>query len=321
MAKKKPQKSFYTDRTYEFHEYANIYPLMGLNEIRKHGKSIKEFGQQDDIVLYEGQILDGRNTYLACHQEGITPRFCYYGSHLDPLDYVKIKNDERRQMSTAQSAASALAFLQIERRRAQERISRTQFNNHKNRKQKINEKDTASNPGSLAVKGRAIDIVAKEHKIAPKTLIKAEKIEKAAQLDPEIKEKWEKAKNNELSLEEVYRAVIKKNEANIKKGIVVKFVEAGCTLPKKGITNENQWTENSNLKKKERIQENKCKYCSKATVFAITCEKCGHPTPRVFCDNDFIKNAKRLLNPDGKKCEEFSVPDKDALSVGSTLGR
>lgn len=198
MVRKLPKGSFYSDKTYMFHEYAEIYPLMNQEEVGKLGKSIKNHGQNQDIVLYKNKILDGRNTYLACREESITPRFHHYNNSLDPLDYVKIRNSVRRHLNSAQKAAIALRFLQIERNRAKTRINHTQF------KEKKLKKNTASDPGLLAVNGRAIDIVAKEHKIAPKTLIKAEKIEKASKEDPEIKEKWEKAKKNEISLEEVY---------------------------------------------------------------------------------------------------------------------
>jgi len=303
MLKGALKSSFYSDEIYEFHEYANIFPFMNSKEIKKLGESIKEFGQEEDIVLYEGKILDGRHTYLACRREDITPRFRYYTSKLDPLDYVRVRNLHRRHMSAAQSAAVALVFIQIERKRARERIVRTQFNNHK---EKITKKDTASDPGLLAVKGRAIDIVAKEHNIAPKTLIKAEKIEKASQTDPEIKEKWEKAKKNQISLEEVYRAVKYKSESKIKKEIVNKFKESGQKLFKKETTLKIQEIENPILGEGEIRQEDKCQFCSKATVFAITCEACGHRTARVLCDNDFINSNKRLLNPNLKKCANSS---------------
>lgn len=289
MLKIASKDSFYSEEIYEFHEYAEIFPLMGSEEIGELGKSIKDYGQEQDIILYEDKILDGRNTYLACRGEGITPRFSYYNSKLDPLEYVRIKNLHRRHLSAAQRAAVALVFLQIERRRAKERITRTYFNNNK---KKFHQKCTASNPRSLAInedkKGRAIDIVAKEYNIAPKTLIKAEKIDEASKKDPEIREKWEKAKKNKISLEEVYRAVKKKNEMKLKKGIIDKFTETGKVISKK--------------EPDSMIEEDKCKYCPCATVFAVTCEICGHPTARILCDNDFIKNNKRLVNPNQKRC-------------------
>ena len=307
MLKIASKDSFYSEEIYEFHEYAEIFPLMGSEEIGVLGKSIKDYGQEQDIILYEDKILDGRNTYLACRGEGITPRFSYYNSKLDPLEYVRIKNLHRRHLSAAQRAAVALVFLQIERKRAKERITRTYFNNNK---KKFHQKCTASNPRSLAInedkKGRAIDIVAKEHKIAPKTLIKAEKIDQASKKYPEIREKWEKAKKNKMSLEEVYRAVQKKNEIKIKEGIIDKFVETGHNLAKKETVCMAKRVVKTCIEITEEKQEDKCQQCRKATVFAVTCEKCGHPTPRVLCDIDFKKNNRRLVNPNLKKCVNSS---------------
>ena len=196
----------------------------------------------------------------------------------------------------------------------------------------------ASNPGSLAInedkKGRAIDIVAKENEIAPKTLIKALKIEQASKKDPEIKEKWEKAKKKEITLEEVYRAVKEKQKVNIKKEKVGKCAKNGKVSKQASII-KNQIIENPEevevtIKKnmvdtiakagKNRLQScgklgpvvktkekkggnaDKCKFCEKATLIAIRCEECGHPTPKVICGDDVTHGISRLRKPYLKKC-------------------
>ena len=112
--------SFYSNEIYEFHEYAELLPLMNQAEIEDLGISIEQNGQEDDITLYENKILDGRNRYLACHGRGITPRFRRFNSFLDPLVYVKVRNVDRRHLNTAQRAEVALNFLDVERKRAKE---------------------------------------------------------------------------------------------------------------------------------------------------------------------------------------------------------
>ena len=42
MLKAASKNSFYSKETYEFHEYAEIFPLMGSEEIGELGKSIKD---------------------------------------------------------------------------------------------------------------------------------------------------------------------------------------------------------------------------------------------------------------------------------------
>ena len=202
-----PDDSFYSEDSYEFHEYAELLPLMNSKQFEMLCKSIKNFGQQDDIILLDGKILDGRNTYLSCRQLKITPRFKVYDDPKDPLDYVEIKNVVRRHFNSAQLAEVALKFVEIERKRAKERQARSRFG----AQQKLKGIDMVGYPGSPTAidsqKGRSLNIVAKNRNMSPKTLRKAEKVKKIAKKDPEIQRLWEKALNGEIPLEEVYRKV------------------------------------------------------------------------------------------------------------------
>ncbi|HEC36714.1 hypothetical protein LCGC14_0517770 [marine sediment metagenome] len=202
-----PEDSFYSKDSFEFHEYADIFPLMNSKQFERLTKSLEAFGQQEDIVLLNQKILDGRNTYLSCKQANITPRFKKYDSKLDPLDYVRIKNLDRRHMNSAQLAEVALRFVSIERENALERQTRTQFGAQK----KIKPDDAVGHPGlptgKSSQKGKSFNIVAKDFNMAPKTLRKADKIKKIAEKDPEIQRLWEKALTGEIPLEDVYRRV------------------------------------------------------------------------------------------------------------------
>lgn len=238
--------SFFSDRPFEFHELSKKFPLMNSKENRRLGKSIKYGGQHDDIVLFEKKILDGRNRYLACHMFKVTPRFRYFKdleTELEPEEWVIDKNYHRRHLNTAQQAEIALDVLRIERRKARERQLRTQFNKI-NPKEEVSSKFAVSDPGSRTVKdqkkGRAIDIVSKKYRMAPKSLLKAEKIKEAAKDDSEIQDLWERAKKNEVSLEEVYRTFKRKNdiEKDIKDSIKKRFFNAGANLKKKFTSKE-----------------------------------------------------------------------------------
>ena len=50
----------------EYHELANIFPLIQGVEFDELVKDIQWNGLQEPIILYEGKILDGRNRYNAC---------------------------------------------------------------------------------------------------------------------------------------------------------------------------------------------------------------------------------------------------------------
>jgi len=51
----------------EYHQIANIFPMMGEEELLVLADDIMEngFGLHQPIVVYEERILDGRNQYRA----------------------------------------------------------------------------------------------------------------------------------------------------------------------------------------------------------------------------------------------------------------
>jgi ParB-like chromosome segregation protein Spo0J len=58
----------------EIHALALIFPPMTGAEFDDLVESVRINGLMNEIVLWEGKILDGRNRYLACKAAGITPR-------------------------------------------------------------------------------------------------------------------------------------------------------------------------------------------------------------------------------------------------------
>lgn len=60
---------------YEFHEIANVFPLLEGEDYSKLVEDIREHGLLDAITLYEDKILDGRNRYRACLDAGVEPFF------------------------------------------------------------------------------------------------------------------------------------------------------------------------------------------------------------------------------------------------------
>jgi DNA modification methylase len=59
-----------TDVELEFHEVANIFPMMNGEEFAALVEDIKTNGLQEAIWLHEMQIVDGRNRYRACQEAG-----------------------------------------------------------------------------------------------------------------------------------------------------------------------------------------------------------------------------------------------------------
>src|SRR6478672_8324040 len=97
---------------------AGIFPELPAEELRRLAQDIKERGQIEPIILYKGQILDGRNRYKACQMVGVKPRFEEFdpkAAKRSPEEFVLSRNLRRRHLSTGQKAAIALEWAdQIE---------------------------------------------------------------------------------------------------------------------------------------------------------------------------------------------------------------
>ena len=96
----------------EFHDIANLFPMMRPDELADLVADIKRNGLIEPIVLYEDKILDGRNRWLACGETGKKPHFDYYKGD-DPVGYVISKNLHRRHLNETQRAVVANKMANI----------------------------------------------------------------------------------------------------------------------------------------------------------------------------------------------------------------
>lgn len=83
------------------HEYADLFPMMATADIARLADDIKENGQADPIVTYEGKILDGRNRYQACLMAEVKPQYTEYEG-TTPLVFVVSHNLHRRHLNESQ---------------------------------------------------------------------------------------------------------------------------------------------------------------------------------------------------------------------------
>lgn len=96
------------------HPMACIFPMLGRDDLTDLAESIQRSGQREPIVIFEGKILDGRNTAAACEQIGIQPIYREYDRDTDgesPIRFVLDRNLERRHLTPSQKAAAATAAL------------------------------------------------------------------------------------------------------------------------------------------------------------------------------------------------------------------
>jgi len=98
----------------EFHELADIFPMLEPDKLAALAADIKAKGLLSAIVTYQGKILDGRNRYDACLLAEVEPKFEEFDdSVISPLDYVISQNLERRHLTDAERAVVAAKIANL----------------------------------------------------------------------------------------------------------------------------------------------------------------------------------------------------------------
>jgi hypothetical protein len=99
---------------YEAHELALVFPPMSEPEFAAFKEDIREQGQQESIVLYEGKILDGLHRYRACRELGREPRVVRFeGNPRAAAQLVLGRNFHRRHLTTSQRALIAAEMCKL----------------------------------------------------------------------------------------------------------------------------------------------------------------------------------------------------------------
>src|SRR6266567_5982900 len=92
----------------DFHDVANIFPMMGDEEFTALVADVKVNGLLTPVWTYQGKIIDGRNRYKACMQLGIEPQFREWkGDDAGLLSFILSLNLQRRHLSSSQKAILA----------------------------------------------------------------------------------------------------------------------------------------------------------------------------------------------------------------------
>lgn len=115
--------------TIAIHPAANLFPMMSEAQYIELRDSIKKHGVQEDMVIFEGQLLDGRNRLRACEELGIDwNRHCVetdmcFG--LDPIQFVLNANLHRRHLTPSQCGMVAGRARELYEAQAKERQQAT----------------------------------------------------------------------------------------------------------------------------------------------------------------------------------------------------
>ena len=229
MSKSNKKKD--TTTMYLFHELSSYLPLLEDEEFDALVEDIREFGQIEPIVLYEGKILDGRNRYRACKKLGIEVKATEWkpseATGITPLQYVISTNIMRRHLNTAQRSEIGLLLLEEEEKLAKQRQSEiaklkaeamTEKGKKGLQKGQLENKNLDDQIKSIS-KGPSSEIVSPKVRVSSLSLSQAKKVKEIAEREPEIAKEWEKAKKGEQGIYKVYQKA--------------KAVEEAETLPTK----------------------------------------------------------------------------------------
>jgi hypothetical protein len=94
-----------------FHPATLNFPLMNVAELTALAEDLKAHGQNEDIELLDGMVLDGRNRVLACEIAGIEPRTRALSDNTNPLDHLISKNLMRRHQTKLERALFAARLV------------------------------------------------------------------------------------------------------------------------------------------------------------------------------------------------------------------
>jgi hypothetical protein len=103
-------------KQYEFHPLANMFPLIRGEEFDKLVDDIRVHGLREEIIIYEGKILDGRNRYNACREAKASLKVRYFDATTegDPEAFVVSKNVLRRHLEIKDKKDVAAVLIKVD---------------------------------------------------------------------------------------------------------------------------------------------------------------------------------------------------------------
>ena len=103
--------------TLEAHEIATLFPSMSPEDLEHLRESIEQEGQLEEILTFEGKILDGRHRYETCMRLGIEPLVREFeGTAEEAFRYSVALNLSRRHLTTVQRAAAGAGIKEFQAR-------------------------------------------------------------------------------------------------------------------------------------------------------------------------------------------------------------
>ena len=92
----------------KFHAASTIFPMMNKEELAALEEDIRQNGLLEPIVIFNGEVLDGRNRITVCNKLGITPKTTeFHRNGVSEYEFVLSRNLHRRHLTQGQLATIA----------------------------------------------------------------------------------------------------------------------------------------------------------------------------------------------------------------------
>lgn len=211
----------------EWHPAACIFPMLSDDQLQELANDIREFGLREQVVLFGGKVLDGRNRWKACEIAGVKPRTReFVGTEQEALAYVWSTNVQRRHLNSGQVSialakrekldADYAAAIEATRKAA----AKNKGGDRKSKLQKIVTPKSASEKQAAST----------DHKLAESAGTNRTYVNKARKIVEQAPELASKVERGEMTLSQAsteLRRTEKRNELDAKAAVVKKaFNEA-----------------------------------------------------------------------------------------------
>jgi hypothetical protein len=108
-----PEPNGQAPAEYDFHPACLMFPEMSAEDLEQLAADIKLHGLREPIWTYNGQIIDGRNRYLACQIAEVEPESREWDGDGSLALFVYSLNFHRRHLTTGQRVAVAVELEEI----------------------------------------------------------------------------------------------------------------------------------------------------------------------------------------------------------------
>lgn len=97
---------------YSQHPLSSAFPAMSAEEFTALKDSIGINGVLNPITIFEDMVIDGWHRYTAATESGVDCPSVVMDDSIDPIDFVKAQNENRRHLTASQRAAAIVSIYQ-----------------------------------------------------------------------------------------------------------------------------------------------------------------------------------------------------------------